>query len=510
MLTKDLLEVVKRKPNIRPRFREIEAYRSVAETVIETYRDAARAEKTRGELEDDVATHETHDTFKLVRGLSTLLERRATFEERAPAPPEALRAAVFDRGVVVDEAERDAVLGAVADEFDLTPDEVARGLWADRDVADVLVAVPSTEPETLLRQYNESLAQTLLFDAVELEFSVSDNYQEIFSRLTRLGLMYLVDEELSVTVTGPAALFSRTRKYGTAMAKLLPSIMKADEWEITAQIETEVGDETRVYEWTLTSADSHLFPERTAPETFDSEVERDFATRIGPLADGWTVVREPTILRAGTRVMIPDFSFVYDHGDGEPACYLEVIGFWTPEYLKTKLEKVRAVESSYPMLLAVDESLNCTEETFADANVADVFFYDGSIPVKPVLSRLGEIEEQIVADDLEALRRADVTVPLEAVTPIDALAEEHDCAPDAMRRYLADNAPGTVSNDRYVPPTVLTDIREAIATLDEPTLADVAPVLDRHGVAHTILEEIGYTIDYSTLNRDEATVRPAE
>ncbi|MFB6267067.1 MAG: DUF790 family protein [Halodesulfurarchaeum sp.] len=494
MLTKELLEVRKHKPDISPRYREIEEYRDVAAEVVEAYRPG----RTRGEIEEAVSALETHDTFKLVRGLSKLLERRATFEQEAAVPPATLREAAFERGYVTSEAERERVLEEVAADFDMPPHEADRMLWADRAANEVLREPPEIDPGELLRQYNLSLTQTLLFDAVELSFTVSDNYQEIFGRMSYLGLMYTVDPDLTVTVTGPAALFKHTRKYGTELAKLLPSIIKAEEWTVRAEVETEVSGETRLYEFEVTDEESHLFPERTAAESFDSEVERDFATRIDSLADGWTVTREPTILRANERVMIPDFGFERNGHE----LYLEVIGFWTPAYLAEKIEKVRAVETEVPLLLAVDRSLDCSEQDFEGAD--QVFFYDERIPVKPVLSRLEEIDERIIAEDLDALKGETVSVP-DAPVDVTERAHELGVAPQAIKRYL-EGRDGVVSDGTYLPPAVLEELRAEIDALENPVLSDVNPILDDYGVGQDVLGSIGYHVQYTSLDQDEATL----
>jgi predicted nuclease of restriction endonuclease-like RecB superfamily len=505
MLTKDLLEVTKHKPNIKPRYREIDEYRPTAERVIEAYQPGRR----RGEIEEQIADLETHDTFKLVRGLSKLLDRRVTFEQQSPIAPEQLRDAVFTRGFVTDSDERQEVLEQTATEYGLTPAEVENGLWADRDEHAVLVSSPDIGPKELLREYNLSLTQTLLFDGVELEFDVSDNYQEIFQTIAYLGLMYHVQEDITVTVTGPASVLKQTRKYGTELAKLLPAIMTATEWEFTAQIETEVSDETRIYEFTLDDSQADVFPTQTTTASFDSEIERDFATRIGSLVEGWSIKREPTILRTGDRVMIPDFSFEREYGSHAETAefYLEVIGFWTPEYMAEKLEKVRHVESDVPMMLAVNETLNCTEEDFAEANVDQVFFYEDTIPVKPVLSRLQAIEERLVETDLQQLSEVDLST--DTVTDIDEVAEREQVEPGAIRRYIteSDRYDGVLSNNQYVPQSVLAAIREEIDAVDEPTLAEVSPILEEYQVAQNIIEEIGYEIEYTSFDQTEAAVR---
>jgi hypothetical protein len=310
-------------------------------------------------------------------------------------------------------------------------------------------------------------------------------------------------------VTGPASVLKQTRKYGTELAKLLPAIMTATEWEFTAQIETEVSDETRIYEFTLDDSQADVFPTQTTTASFDSEIERDFATRIGSLVEGWSIKREPTILRTGDRVMIPDYSFGREYGSHTETAefYLEVIGFWTPEYLAEKLEKVRHVESDVPMMLAVNETLNCTEEDFAEANVDQVFFYGDTIPVKTVLSRLQAIEERLVETDLQQLSEVDLST--DTVTDIDEVAEREQVEPAAIRRHLteSDRYDGVLSNNQYVPQSVLAAIREEIDAVDEPTLAEVSPILEDYQVAQNIIEEIGYEIEYTSFDQTEAAVR---
>lgn len=495
MLTKDLLEVTKYRPNIRPVYREIDEYADVALRVIEAYEQGL----TRGEIDEAIAELETHDTFKLVRGLAKLVERRSTFEQDAVVPPSQLREAAFQRGYVTSRAERSTVIDELAAEFDLTSEAVESGLWADREENEVLVSSPEISPDELLRQYNLSMTQTLLFDALELEFTASENFQQIFGLMGYLGLMYTVDSELAVTVTGPAALFNRTRKYGTTLAKLVPSIMQADEWSLSAQVETEVSNEQRVYEFAVDSSQAHRFPDETMEESFDSEVERDFAARIEALADGWTITREPTILRTNDRVMIPDFSF---ERDGEEF-YLEVVGFWTPEYLEEKIEKVRAVETDTPLMLAVNETLNCNEADFEGAD--QVFFYDGQIPVKPVVERLNRIESRLVRRDLQTLEQRNLQLPDEPID-IAAMASEEGVEPAAMEELLTESFPGIVSSGTYLPESIVEELREEIDSVEGKQLSDINPLLEEYGVGQDALEKIGFSVRYVSLNQDEATI----
>jgi len=71
--------------------------------------------------------------------------------------------------------------------------------------------------------------------------------------------------------------------------------------------------------------------------------------------------------------------------------YMEIVGFWTPEYLKKKIFKVNNIDEK--IFLAVDKNLECTGSEFKGKNV-DVIFYDKKIPIMEVVKRLHKIEEE--------------------------------------------------------------------------------------------------------------------
>ena len=57
-------------------------------------------------------------------------------------------------------------------------------------------------------------------------------------------------------------------------------------------------------------------------------------------------------------MLLPDFAL--EHPDGRRAI-LEIMGFWTPEYLEEKLDKIRQADVEN-LVLAVSEELDCTSE----------------------------------------------------------------------------------------------------------------------------------------------------
>src|SRR5437588_6011571 len=86
--------------------------------------------------------------------------------------------------------------------------------------------------------------------------------------------------------------------------------------------------------------------------------------------------------------MIPDFILVDDQ-DENRKIMIELVGFWHPEYLRRKVEKVRAANCSH-LLLLVYEGLKITEEAFQDVTSQVIFFKQ-----KPVLKEVMETVEEM-------------------------------------------------------------------------------------------------------------------
>jgi predicted nuclease of restriction endonuclease-like RecB superfamily len=105
---------------------------------------------------------------------------------------------------------------------------------------------------------------------------------------------------------------------------------------------------------TLASGDP-IFPS-AEPRRFDSKVEERFARDFGRRLPGWTVVREPEPIQTGRHLVFPDFAL---HPRHEPGArwFVEIVGFWTAEYLAAKLERLRAARIPN-LVLCIDEERN--------------------------------------------------------------------------------------------------------------------------------------------------------
>jgi predicted nuclease of restriction endonuclease-like RecB superfamily len=492
VLTKDLLRVSRAGGGYHPQFTD-RSHRPLAARVLGTFE--AHVGRPRAELEAALADLESEaDHFKLVRGFAALCERDATFETRAAVPPERARRVAFEAGEavgVVTEADRDRALARAADRLGVGDQELADSLYADRDPRQVLVAFdPRWDPDSLLEQYDLSLAGTALFDAVEVRVRSSDP-RALIAAVKRLGLMYEVrrtDSGREVVVTGPDHLFRRTRRYGTAFARLLRSVAKTAEW----RLEATVDDRGTERELVLTGGDVSVpGVEPVAEPTYDSGVEADFAARFRALDLDWDLVREPEPLAAGARVMLPDFAFEYRFADF--TVFFEIMGFWTPEYVEKKLGQLADLED-VEMLVAVDESLGVGEEI--EARDARAIPYSGSVRVKDVVDALRRYEDDLVAETRADL--PDELRPAADAVGLDELAADHGVSVDAL------DSVSFPDHERVgrtlVRPVVLDALRDRI----EPgqSLSDVEGVLDAYGLddASAVLSTLGLRVEWEGLS----------
>ena len=89
-------------------------------------------------------------------------------------------------------------------------------------------------------------------------------------------------------------------------------------------------------------------------QDYDSSVEQSFAEKWGDIPrDGWRLIREDELLCRDQKVFVPDFVLQHDSGR---RVLLEIVGFWTPEYLSAKAATLRAF-SDEMILLAVADSV---------------------------------------------------------------------------------------------------------------------------------------------------------
>jgi predicted nuclease of restriction endonuclease-like RecB superfamily len=497
MLRKDLLRVSRAGGGYRPRFTD-PSDEALAARVLGVYQ--GHVGQSRADLEAALKDIERQsDDFKLVRGFGKLLEREATFEMQSPIDPRRARRAAFEAaesGGVVTESERASALTSAADSLERTVEDIEASLFADLDRAAVLTDFETRyTPESLRQQYDLSLAQTALFDAVEVRIRSSDP-KALVSAVKRLRLLYEIrrtEEGRELIVTGPDALFKRSRRYGTRFARLLRTVAKADEWRVAATIDDRGAERQLVLEEGDVSVPG---TEPVTEPTFDSGVESDFYARFSALDLDWQLSREPEPLEAGEYVVIPDFAF--DWAYGEFRVFFEIMGFWTPEYVDTKLSRFEDIEN-VAFLVAYDESLGVGEAIEARGHRA--IPYNGTVRLKDIRDALRPYEADLREESKSSV--PETLIPDADVVTLETLAEQYGVPESAIESANVEEHERV--GRTLVRPSILSELDNAIEL--DMTLSSVDETLGEYGIGETsaVLSRLGYRIEWDGLG--EGTVR---
>jgi predicted nuclease of restriction endonuclease-like RecB superfamily len=405
--------------------------------------------------------------------------------------PIEIRKALFEesskRGFALTDYERKEIIGLVASRWHLSPfannkDDIANIIWSDLEENQVLDRFDDIDAESLVGWYNLSLIQTLLFNCTKMEFSVSggSNWKRILRSVKRLGLMYYLQERenaqqqqdhgenaperrIVCSLEGPSSLFRLTDRYGTALAKLLPSIIlrssangsssSLSSWDIHAWIVRRTLEGQRaLYEFKLSNKEAPLLladplyyfhhhqPQDNGNKSyFDSAVEEKFARRFVAASEstGWRLIREPDpLIVSGGKAFIPDFVFEkYDR-----RVYLEIVGFWTPEYLERKLKKLAdiilanenakraknliknddrtlpdrvdalssraAAASTADLFVAINRDLACSSTALSSLSFHIIpkdrlmQYSNDAVPIRPILDYLKSIDKELVESSI--------------------------------------------------------------------------------------------------------------
>ncbi|BBG24168.1 DUF790 family protein [Sulfuracidifex tepidarius] len=315
------------------------------------------------EINEDVKTLSKVYDYKLVKGLSTVMSRLCEFTGGNGYPLE-LRRFLFSKGPVLDRDRKEEILREASRKFKV--EDPLEYLYSDMKDEMKVSHAPRVSPEEIVSMYNLSLLQTILFKAFRMKVYMSSRWKEVIRLSKSLGLMYYAYvEPPSVEFIGPMTLLKLTERYGRNLALLIPEIVKAGDWKIEAEV--VLGKKRRIFNLKVESSPLIKYVKEGVrdegkKETFDSTVEESFYREFRAVAKDWEIVREPGFLvvdDGSGRVMIPDFLAK----KGNFSVYIEVVGFWTKEYLEEKIYKLRNVKEK--VLVLIDEDLS-TERIDSD------------------------------------------------------------------------------------------------------------------------------------------------
>ena len=97
------------------------------------------------------------------------------------------------------------------------------------------------------------------------------------------------------------------------------------------------------------------------------------------------------MLLLGDTVMIPDFALT--HKRLGQRVLIEIVGFWHPDYLRRKVEKVRAAHCQH-LLLLVYEGVNLSAERLRDVP-GEVLYFKHKPVLKEVMGAVEVLAERV-------------------------------------------------------------------------------------------------------------------
>ncbi len=266
-------------------------------------------------------------------------------------------------------------------------------LYADRPGRYRLVRVPPFDGRGFLARYNLELVRAALLDAESMSLRARGGWRDVFRAVKLARLMVEIERAgrrtYHLRITGPAAPWiARPQRYGVRLARVLPELLRAP----AARVEAQVRRKDRLLTLHVDGTDH---PQARRRRRLDSKVEEDLARvlrdKIGEERDGWMLVREDApVALAGGGVFLPDFTL--RHRDGREAL-VELVGFWTPEYLAEKLRKVERSGLSH-LVLVISRRLGVGAEVLAEASRGPVVWFTDRPSARPVLQAATRVARQ--------------------------------------------------------------------------------------------------------------------
>ncbi|MBI5545597.1 MAG: DUF790 family protein [Deltaproteobacteria bacterium] len=277
------------------------------------------------------------------RMVASLLEARCVAEPPTTRPlPRERRLALFleaQRRRSALAFDRDAILSETAARLGMAPDALADALHSDvPSERRVSLASAPADAHALALEANLAMAQGLLRAAGSLEIDVGGGSRAVVRQILLKRLLCTVRPAaggVRIEVSGPYALFRHTTLYGRALASIIPTLRGADRFVVRARLRAHGRPKTV----RIASGDP-VFPPGAALRRYDSQLEERFARDLARAAKDWDLVREPEPIAVDGTWVFPDFAIVH-RSDPSRRWLLEVVGYWTPEYLESKLQRLR-------------------------------------------------------------------------------------------------------------------------------------------------------------------------
>lgn len=369
-----------------------------------------RREELRARLREPLAV----TAPKLKRRIAThVLDQLGWSRPNTALPPSEARW-LLCRAAASQAGPRERVLADVARVSGFPAADLEAALFADLPHEQRVAALPLDLSARQLRlTANQALLASLLRRALTVRVRAWGNARALVRHVRQLGLICVARpapepadhgalraslssaaanldpqereqlQGVQLEISGPFALFRRTQLYGQALASLVPRAAACSYFELEAECALAQG--SRLSKLRVCSGDP-IAGDR-AGVARESRIETRFLRDFRRVASEWDVLCDPSPITLEGTLVLPDFELVHRR-DPARRWRMEILGFWTPDYLNQKLARLQSTPLDR-VILCIDEKRRCNDEALPSD--PRVIRYRTRVPCQAVLQLIDRV-----------------------------------------------------------------------------------------------------------------------
>jgi hypothetical protein len=185
------------------------------------------------------------------------------------------------------------------------------------------------------------------------------------------------------------------------------------------------------------------------------------------------------------------------------------VGFWTPEYLRHKVQKINQLAEKGSIILLVNRNLACSGSEFETDNL---IFYDRKIPHLEIIKVLRKYEEQQLAEEITRLRNIEISLDSTGgIISLDEVARRHNVSLEALKEVIKGQCKSdyVLQGDQLVSNEILKMIQRELSGVKKHE--EALEIFERYGIrAHSqVLALLGYKVKWSGLDPENAEILKA-
>lgn len=232
---------------------------------------------------------------------------------------------------------------------------------------------------------NGALVQKIIMRSYVIEIIVADQCRRLIRQAKLRGLVCEIFRDegqmVRLRISGPLAIFGPTTIYGRRLQEFIPLLF----WNLNFKLRATCRSNESSYFLYLDS--SSPLKVSAPPRLFDSRVEEQFYSEFGKYTQAWELHREPAPFVDGDRMFFPDF-LATRRGLYAHSVYIEILGYWTDDYIKKKIEDIDRMKK-YRAVFLISHKLK--EHFHASCENHRFVFMKRKIPLSEILLSIEEL-----------------------------------------------------------------------------------------------------------------------